>query len=107
MNFLEDLADLMTKNVFILHLVRDPRSMMRSWKFGKFEHVTGEKERAQYYCNRMTKDILFMQALRGTRLSRFHYFIRYEDMVYEPGYYIHSIYDAIGIPVTKEVSGGW
>lgn len=103
---LEDLMGFMADNIFVIHLVRDPRSMMRSWT--EMPHSTllrglNKYSKVSYYCDDITADLAFRPQILSTPLSRFYYLLRYEDLVFEPEYHIHSLFDAIGISISAKV----
>ena len=104
---LADLVEFMAQDIFVLHLVRDPRSMMYSWRhfYSLFLRGLTSTQKVHEYCQAVTEDLAFMHdSIQGTARSKFYYLLRFEDLVLRPAYFIRSIYDAVGIPLGIEVS---
>ncbi len=104
----------MADGVFVIIVVRDPRSVLRSWiTLGEFPSVAGklshvrketQDQAAHRYCNGYLKDIAFLRSELGSQLSKSYYLLRYEDLIHFPEYHVHSIFDAIDLTPDKNVS---
>ena len=104
----------MSDGVFVIIVVRDPRSVLRSWiTLGEFPLAAGKLSRvrnetqeqaARRYCNGFQEDMVFLRSELGSQLSKSYYLLRYEDLIRFPEYHVHSIFDAIDLTPDKTVS---
>ena len=92
----------------VIHLVRDPRGMMQSWKKFSVPKPTDEEMRisAKIACNRMLKDCVSRRRLERTFPGRI-LLVRYEDLVIDTDRVLDDIYSRLlRLPVPKSVRNG-
>jgi len=94
----------------VIHLVRDPRGMMESWRKVSVPKQTAEQMRigADIACKRMLKDCDTRRRLEETFPGRIR-IVRYEDLVTNTEHVVRNIYNSLlqlEVPdsVTKELS---
>ena len=92
----------------VIHLVRDPRGMMQSWKKVSVPKQTDEKMRAGAViaCKRMLKDCFMRRRLETLFPGRL-LLVRYEDLVTRTDSVLYDIYSRLlQLPVPTSVRKG-